>query len=114
VFITGQTTSADLPLASPLQRTLHGPSDAFVTELDRSGSSVRFSTYLGGGADDAAQAVAVDRSGGVHVTGQTNSTDFPRRGARRGPKRYATPGDGAFVASLRLAVPRTGVAARAR
>jgi beta-propeller repeat-containing protein len=105
-YVTGQTASVDFPLTSPLQRTLHGPSDAFVTELDRTGSFTHFSTYYGGSEDDAGQAIAVDRGGSIHFTGQTDSADFPRRGPRHGPKRYATPGDGAFVAVLRPATAR--------
>jgi hypothetical protein len=104
VYVTGETSSTDFPLAGPLQRTLHGADDAFVTELDRSGAFLRFSTYFGGGGTDAGEAVAVDRSGAVHLTGSTDSTDFPRRGPRQpGPKRDAAPGDGAFVAVVRLA-----------
>jgi len=36
-----------------------------------------FATYLGGKADDAAYAVALDSSGNVYIGGYTQSTDFP-------------------------------------
>jgi hypothetical protein len=37
-----------------------------------------FSTYLGGAANDIADALVLDRSGNIHLTGWTNSTNFPR------------------------------------
>jgi hypothetical protein len=107
VYVTGQTSSADFPVVSPLQHALHGPSDAFVTKLDRSGSFIAFSTYFGGSGSDAGLAVALDPRVGIHLTGQTASPDFPRRGPHHGPKRYATPGDGGFVTVLHLALPRS-------
>ena len=39
--------------------------------------AVTLATYLGGGWDDAVQAVAVDGAGAIYVTGRTTSTDFP-------------------------------------
>src|SRR5262249_23238379 len=36
-----------------------------------------YSTYLGGGSGDYADAVAVDDAGGVYLTGQTYSSNFP-------------------------------------
>jgi hypothetical protein len=102
VYVTGQTASPDFPLASPIQAALRGPRDAFVAELDRSGGFLVFSTYFGGAGNDSGLGVAVDRAGGVHFTGQTNSPDFPQRGGR-GPRRYAMPGDGAFVSYVTLA-----------
>jgi uncharacterized repeat protein (TIGR01451 family) len=101
-YVTGQTSAPDFPLARPLQRAPRGPTDAFVTELGVSGSALAFSTYYGGTGADAGLAIALDRGGGVHITGTTDSTDFPRRGARGRPKRYPTPGTGAFVASIRV------------
>jgi hypothetical protein len=54
-----------------------GNSDAFVTKLDPSGSSLVYSTYLGGADDDGGSAIAVDVDGNVFVAGSTSSTDFP-------------------------------------
>jgi hypothetical protein len=53
-----------------------------------------YSTYLGGGGDDEAYAIAVDSSGAAYIAGGTDSTDFP---AAAGP---GSPGRDAFVAKL--------------
>jgi uncharacterized repeat protein (TIGR01451 family) len=50
--------------------------DAFVTELNDSGTALVYSTFLGGAGDDQATAVAVDSSGYAYVTGTTTSVDF--------------------------------------
>ncbi len=80
VWVTGQTTSPDFPLAHAAQPGEAGGADAFVTEIDRTGRSVVRSTYLGGRGNDGGLGVAVDRRGRVHVTGQAGSRDFPGRG----------------------------------
>ena len=41
------------------------------------GQSLIYFTYLGGNADDAAYALAVDGAGDVYVTGFTDSKNFP-------------------------------------
>ena len=96
VYLTGETASADFPVRSPLQRRLAGRSDAFVSRLDEDGR-LRFSTYLGGRQTDRGLDITVDPRGRVHLTGHTESTDFPLRRALQ-----ASPGGGgdAFVASL--------------
>jgi hypothetical protein len=75
-WITGRTSSADFPTVNPYQ-TQRGGLDAFVTMVSPSGSSLVYSTYLGGGLDDAANAIAVDAVGSAYVTGYTCSDDFP-------------------------------------
>ncbi len=76
VWVTGRTSSADFPTLNPYQ-TRRGGLDAFVTKLSPSGSSLVYSTYLGGRSDDAAAAIAVDAVGSAYVTGYTCSADFP-------------------------------------
>ncbi|MFH2056440.1 MAG: SBBP repeat-containing protein [bacterium] len=81
--LAGYTTSADYPLKNALQKNRLGPQDAVITKLSRDGSSLVFSTYLGGSADDGAADVAVDNQGDIYVVGNTGSTDFPIRHALR-------------------------------
>jgi hypothetical protein len=50
---------------------------AFVTKLDPSGSSLAYSTYLGGSLVDTVNGIAVDSQGATYVTGDTESADFP-------------------------------------
>jgi len=52
-------------------------SDAFVTEFSPDGSTVPFSTYLGGTNDEVGEHIVIDNSDNVFVTGYTLSRDFP-------------------------------------
>ena len=76
-YVTGSTTSTDLPAANPFQAANAGSDDAFVAKLNPAGSALVYSTYLGGGGTDAGNDIAVDSSGNAYVAGITNSTDFP-------------------------------------
>lgn len=80
VYLTGYTYSTDFPTASPFQATCGAcdvSSDAFVTKLSSGGSSVIYSTYLGGSLDDVGLGIAVDSNQNAYVTGRTSSTNFP-------------------------------------
>jgi Beta-propeller repeat len=76
-YVAGQTSSSDFPTAHPLQSTLRGNSDVFVTKLDPSGTSLVYSTFLGGSDFDSATGLALDDFGDVFVAGLTKSLDFP-------------------------------------
>ena len=77
-YVTGTTISADFPTASPLYGTRNGlNSDAFVTKMSADGSSLIYSTYLGGSQVDQANGIAVDSAGSAYLTGYTYSNDFP-------------------------------------
>ena len=55
-----------------------GTYDAFVVKLDAAGTSLRYATFLGGGAMiDQGGGIAVDGAGQAYVTGETCSNDFP-------------------------------------
>ena len=76
-YLTGFTTSADLPLAGALQSQPGGGFDVFVAKLDASGAALRYSTFLGGSSYEEATAIAIDATGAAVVTGYVESTDFP-------------------------------------
>lgn len=79
IYVAGQTTSLNFPTANAVQTAPAVPDfcfNVFVTKLNPAVPSYAFSTYLRGSQCDAANAVAVDSSGNVYVTGTTSSTDF--------------------------------------
>ncbi len=50
---------------------------AFVTKFSANGSSLVYSTYLGGNGTDEGYAIAVDSNFEAYVTGSTSSPNFP-------------------------------------
>ena len=76
VYLTGETYSTDFPLVHPYQ-TQNISGTGFVSKLSSDGSSLIYSTYLGGTLNGANTAIAVDSSGEAVVVGRTGSTDFP-------------------------------------
>ncbi len=76
-YVTGQTSSGDFPTMNPLQLSNAGSFDAFVSELNPSGSAFVYSTYLGGKGADWGYGIAVDSSGNAYINGITRSANFP-------------------------------------
>jgi hypothetical protein len=79
-YVTGQTYSLTFPSFS-YKRIIGGSSDAFISKLSADGSSLDYSTYIGGLGYDSGQAISIDPSGCAYVTGQTNSLLFATIGA---------------------------------
>ncbi|MCI0529725.1 MAG: SBBP repeat-containing protein, partial [Nitrospira sp.] len=75
-YVTGDTFSTDFPTVQPLQPSFGG-GDAFITKLNAIGSTLIYSTYLGGQGGDRGSGIAVDTFGNVYVAGSTSSVDFP-------------------------------------
>ncbi|MBZ5490734.1 MAG: SBBP repeat-containing protein [Acidobacteriia bacterium] len=76
-YVAGATTSPDFNTINPLQVSLVGTVNAFVTKINAAGSAFTYSTYLGGSGFDFANGIAVDSSGNAYVAGVTNSLNFP-------------------------------------
>ncbi len=79
-YITGSTSSTNFPTVDPLQATLGGETDAFLTKVNPSGLSLEYSTYIGGSSFDDGIAVAIDSAQNAYVAGGTDSADFPTVG----------------------------------
>jgi hypothetical protein len=76
VYAAGATTSWDFPVVNAIQSTLNGLQNAFISELNPSGSMLLFSTYYGGSGADIAYSIALDASN-IYAGGQTSSSNFP-------------------------------------
>jgi hypothetical protein len=83
-YIAGITYSNDFPAVGGIQANFGGVRDAFVAKLNPVGYYLDWSTYIGGSAFDAANAIAVDSAGFTYVTGVTASADFPDSGPSQG------------------------------
>jgi len=101
-YVTGQTSSPNFPTTKGAFQTTFagGPSwsstDAFLMKLDAIGSTLVYSTYLGGSGADWGYGIVVDASGNAYATGYTSSTDFPTTPGAFQP----TGSGGAFVTKL--------------
>jgi large repetitive protein len=76
-YVAGYTYSSNFPISNPYQAMKGDLSDVFVLKLNAAGNTLLYSTFIGGGGNDAAKAIAIDSSGNVYVTGYTYSTNFP-------------------------------------
>jgi uncharacterized repeat protein (TIGR01451 family) len=77
-YAVGWTTSQDFPVVDALQPAFAGgDSDAFVAKMSATGTTLVYSTYLGGDQMDIAAGIDVEGSGVVYVAGGAESADFP-------------------------------------
>src|SRR6266849_4850425 len=103
-YVTGSTGSTNFPTKNPLQSAVGGGSDVFVTKLDPTGSTLIYSTFLGGSAQDSGSAIAVDSSGSAYLTGFTRSNNFPTASPFQADCQSCAGSQGnAFVAKLSVA-----------
>jgi hypothetical protein len=98
VYVVGLASSTDFPVTAGVFQpqnngTANKASNAFITKLDPTLSTLLYSTYLGGNSTatplpnsgtcfqcdkgDGASSIVVDSSGNAYVAGGTYSTNFP-------------------------------------
>jgi len=90
-YVAGYAMYTDFPVTTGAFQTMNNAStesttNAFVTELNATGTGVVYSTWLGGSgaainayvhSGDSADAIAVDASGDAYVSGTAFSSNFP-------------------------------------
>ena len=80
-YIVGTTVSSDFPIIGGYQTTRANSSstltDGFLIKLAADGTTIDYSTYLGGVGNNVPTCVAVDGNGLAYVGGNTTSTTFP-------------------------------------
>lgn len=77
-YVTTHTQSSDFPTTpGAFDSTYNGNGDAIVAKLSPDGSSLVYSTFVGGTGSETYPVVTVDRHGRAYVAGETTSRDFP-------------------------------------
>jgi hypothetical protein len=108
IFATGLTMSTDFPVTADALQIAHAGNggfccDTFVVALAGDGSALKYSSYLGSPDGDVGSGIAVDSSGGVYVSGNTDSTAFPTTPGTFQPAKSG--GDDLFVAKFSFVPP---------
>ncbi len=99
-YVTGWTYSADFPTTADAYQNFNaGNADAFVTKISPDGSTLLYSSFLGGEGYDDPAAIAADDFGNIFVGGHTESFTFPTMNA--GQNAMNGPSD-AFLVKIRM------------
>ncbi len=97
-YVTGTTDGLNFPTTPGAFKSTTQRSGAFVTKLDQTGSSLVYSTYLGGNEGSGnSSSIAVDSAGNAHVTGSTSAPDFPIVNALKTNSTFFKTGDAAVT-----------------
>jgi RHS repeat-associated protein len=78
-YVGGDTYGSNFPTVNSMF-SYSGNPDGFLTKVNPSGSSLNYSSFLGGSSANQINGVALDPAGNAYVTGSTHSTDFPNQG----------------------------------
>ena len=77
-YITGRTSSSDLPLDDAYDSSISGPYDSFIAQFSTDMQHLIASTYMGGTGEERGQSMAIDDDDNVCLVGQTfSSSGFP-------------------------------------
>jgi hypothetical protein len=80
VVVAGTTKSTNFPVVDPTRPSYSGGTDLFVSRLNKDGDALKWSTYLGGSAEESVGGVVVKADESVVVGGTTKSQDLPVAG----------------------------------
>ncbi|GLB27680.1 hypothetical protein LXJ15735_39210 [Lacrimispora xylanolytica] len=76
-YVTGVTGATDFPLTPNAFQTTFVVDAGYVTKFSTDGSSLIYSTFIGGSGNNTPLSIAVDPLGYASITGLTNSSDYP-------------------------------------
>ena len=83
-YVTGYTTSTDLPTLNAYDTSLSGSQNAIIALFDTNlsgASSLLYSSYFGGSTAEYATSIALDASNNAYITGWTQSSNMPTKNA---------------------------------
>lgn len=78
VYLAGSTNSTDFPTTpDAMDSVFNGPLEAYLVHLNANGSELLYASYFGGNSSETATGMASDGNGGLYLTGDTFSPNFP-------------------------------------
>jgi len=82
IIISGLTSSSNFPVSENAYDTSHNPGgyfrdDVFLTKFSNDLSDMISSTYIGGSHDDFSEAMSIDSSDNIYISGWTRSSNYP-------------------------------------
>lgn len=78
IVVFGTSRGSGYPTTSgAVDATLRGYEDFVVSVLNTAGSSLLYSTFLGGNGNDMPGGMVIGSNGDVYLCGSTNATDYP-------------------------------------
>ncbi|MFL5807753.1 MAG: SBBP repeat-containing protein, partial [Roseiflexaceae bacterium] len=107
-YVAGGTFSSNFPTAGPLQGARAGSEDVFISKVSADGTTLLYSTFLGGSKEDEAHGIVLDASGNIVLAGETQSSNYPTQNALDSTFGVSTctggdPCEDAFVTKLNAA-----------
>jgi fibronectin type 3 domain-containing protein len=99
IYCCGQTSSSNLPtMPGSYDPSYNGGwNDAFVMCMDPTGSRLVRFTYVGGSSDERLDNMMMDSDGYLHLSGWTDSSDFPVRHLAFQTEYGGAGGDGVYI-----------------
>ncbi|MCK5559012.1 MAG: SBBP repeat-containing protein, partial [Thermoplasmata archaeon] len=78
-YVTGYTGSSDFDdtTLGAYDEAHNGGHDVFLTKLNPTGTSLLYSTFIGGSSSDEGRDLVIDSSGNIYICGVTSSNNFP-------------------------------------
>ncbi|MBL8239772.1 MAG: SBBP repeat-containing protein, partial [Bryobacterales bacterium] len=76
-YVAGVTDALDFPTVGGYANEFFGGVEAFLAKVAPSGATLQYSFRFGGSAEERVYGVALTPSGGIYVSGATNSSNFP-------------------------------------
>ncbi len=77
VIVGGYTYSNNFPIVGGFDPSIGSTPDAYIAKLNPTGTTLLWSSFLGGNGSDQITGLALNAAGNIYVTGFTSSTDFP-------------------------------------
>ena len=77
VFISSTTESANFPTANASQNSLNGTQDAIIFRMNKTLSSLDWSTFFGGSGNESGNSVTIGSNGLIYAAGGTTSSSLP-------------------------------------